>query len=217
MAYLKEWAPRAHNDLALRLPDVLPRAAHGKGRATCLDADEAARARGGRRLPRPALQPALVPGQLPRLGIAGALGQARGVRGGVQASGREAAEKRLQLAPRIRGVAAPAAVRGPRADAGCLVQQRGIPAARCDGGDALVAGGRPGVGCHDREGRPALRRRADRDLQSAGAEGGHGEPPQEHRVPVRRVTRRPCTGERSVRGAHPLQAIISIGSSPGAP
>jgi adenine-specific DNA-methyltransferase len=43
MAYLKEWAPRAHNDLELRLPDVLPRAAHGKGRATCLDAHEAAR------------------------------------------------------------------------------------------------------------------------------------------------------------------------------
>jgi adenine-specific DNA-methyltransferase len=43
MAYLKEWAPRAHNDLELRVPDVLPRAAHGKGRATCLDALEAAR------------------------------------------------------------------------------------------------------------------------------------------------------------------------------
>jgi adenine-specific DNA-methyltransferase len=43
MAYLKEWAPRAHNDLVLRVPDVLPRAAHGKGRATCLDALEAAR------------------------------------------------------------------------------------------------------------------------------------------------------------------------------
>ena len=43
MAYLKEWAPRALNDLELRVPDVLPRAAHGKGRATCLDALEAAR------------------------------------------------------------------------------------------------------------------------------------------------------------------------------
>lgn len=42
MAYLKSWAPRAHNDLELRLPDVLPRAAHGKGSATCLDAFEAA-------------------------------------------------------------------------------------------------------------------------------------------------------------------------------
>lgn len=43
MAYLKTWAPRAHNDLELRVPHVLPRARHGKGRATCLDALEAAR------------------------------------------------------------------------------------------------------------------------------------------------------------------------------
>ncbi len=42
MAYLKSWAPRAHNDLELRVPDVLPRAAHGKGCATCLDAFDAA-------------------------------------------------------------------------------------------------------------------------------------------------------------------------------
>ncbi len=41
MAYLKSWAPRAFNELELRVPDVLPRAAHGKGRATCLDALEA--------------------------------------------------------------------------------------------------------------------------------------------------------------------------------
>lgn len=42
MAYLKTWAPRAHNDLELRVPDVLARAKHGKGQATCLDALEAA-------------------------------------------------------------------------------------------------------------------------------------------------------------------------------
>jgi adenine-specific DNA-methyltransferase len=42
MAYLKQWAPRAHRDLALRVPDVLPRAHHGKGQATCLDALRAA-------------------------------------------------------------------------------------------------------------------------------------------------------------------------------
>lgn len=42
MAYLKRWAPRSHNDLELRVPEVLPRAKHGKGRATCLDALEAA-------------------------------------------------------------------------------------------------------------------------------------------------------------------------------
>lgn len=42
MAYLKGWAPRAYNDLELRMPEVLPRARHGKARATCLDALEAA-------------------------------------------------------------------------------------------------------------------------------------------------------------------------------
>jgi adenine-specific DNA-methyltransferase len=43
MAYLKNWAARSHNDLELRVPDVLPRAKHGKGQATCLDALEAAK------------------------------------------------------------------------------------------------------------------------------------------------------------------------------
>ncbi len=42
MAYLKQWAARAHNDLELRLPDILPRAAHGKGSAHALDAMQAA-------------------------------------------------------------------------------------------------------------------------------------------------------------------------------
>ncbi|MCS6901303.1 MAG: DNA adenine methylase [Myxococcales bacterium] len=42
MAYLKEWAPRAHNDLELRLPEVLPRAKHGKGWAYQGDAAEMA-------------------------------------------------------------------------------------------------------------------------------------------------------------------------------
>lgn len=42
MAYLKTWAPRAHNDLELRVPEVLPRAKHGKGQATFMDALEAA-------------------------------------------------------------------------------------------------------------------------------------------------------------------------------
>jgi adenine-specific DNA-methyltransferase len=42
MAYLKAWAPRSYNDLVLRVPRVLPRAAHGKGEAHCLDAADAA-------------------------------------------------------------------------------------------------------------------------------------------------------------------------------
>lgn len=43
MAYLKTWAARAFNDLELRVPNILPRARHGKGQATCLDALEAAK------------------------------------------------------------------------------------------------------------------------------------------------------------------------------
>jgi adenine-specific DNA-methyltransferase len=43
MAYLKRWAPRAFNDLELRMPDVLPRPAAGRSAALCLDAPEAAR------------------------------------------------------------------------------------------------------------------------------------------------------------------------------
>lgn len=42
MAWLKSWAARAGNDLELRVPDVLPRAAAGKGEAHQLDAREAA-------------------------------------------------------------------------------------------------------------------------------------------------------------------------------
>ena len=42
MAYLKEWAPRAHNDLVLRVPQILPMARCGKGSAYKMDALEAA-------------------------------------------------------------------------------------------------------------------------------------------------------------------------------
>lgn len=42
MAYLKAWAPRSHNALELRVPDLLPRAAAGRGEAHGLDAVEAA-------------------------------------------------------------------------------------------------------------------------------------------------------------------------------
>jgi len=42
MAYLKQWSQRSYNTLQMRLPDVLPRARHGKGEAHCLDAFDAA-------------------------------------------------------------------------------------------------------------------------------------------------------------------------------
>ncbi len=43
MAYLKAWAPRALQDLSLRVPRLLPRAPHGPGAAHRLDAADAAR------------------------------------------------------------------------------------------------------------------------------------------------------------------------------
>lgn len=42
MAYLKSWAPRAYNDLELRLPRVLPRSPNGRCEAHCLEARVAA-------------------------------------------------------------------------------------------------------------------------------------------------------------------------------
>lgn len=41
MAFLKEWAPRSFAQLELRLPELLPRAAAGKGQASELDAHDA--------------------------------------------------------------------------------------------------------------------------------------------------------------------------------
>ncbi len=43
MAYLKQWAPRSHNDLQLRLPELFPQPAAGKCEAHRLDAIDAAR------------------------------------------------------------------------------------------------------------------------------------------------------------------------------
>lgn len=42
MAYLKQWAPRAHNDLELRVPNLLPQSQNGKSAATCAEAVDAA-------------------------------------------------------------------------------------------------------------------------------------------------------------------------------
>lgn len=43
MAYLKQWAARAYNDLCLRLPDVLPGVQYGKCEAHCHEAQDAAK------------------------------------------------------------------------------------------------------------------------------------------------------------------------------
>lgn len=41
MAFLKEWAARAHQDMKLRLPLISPKSLHGPGAAYCLDALDA--------------------------------------------------------------------------------------------------------------------------------------------------------------------------------
>jgi adenine-specific DNA-methyltransferase len=43
MAYVKDWAPRSYNPLALRMPDVLPAVAHGRCQALRMDANQAVR------------------------------------------------------------------------------------------------------------------------------------------------------------------------------
>ncbi len=43
MAYLKQWAKRAHNDLEMRVPNLVAQPSAGKGAATCMDALAAAR------------------------------------------------------------------------------------------------------------------------------------------------------------------------------
>jgi adenine-specific DNA-methyltransferase len=43
MAFLKGWSPRSYNEISLRVPNLLPRARHGRGEAWQLDALDAAR------------------------------------------------------------------------------------------------------------------------------------------------------------------------------
>ena len=84
MAYLKRWAPRASNPLDLREPAPIAGPA-GDGR---LCGRERARGDAGRDRPgvrRSALQPALVSGQLPRVGDARPWRPARALRRGLQA------------------------------------------------------------------------------------------------------------------------------------
>ena len=214
MAYLKEWAPRAHNDLELRLPDVLPRAAHGKGCATCLDAQEAARTLEAdvAYLDPPYNQhsylgnyhiwESLVRWDKPEVyGVACKRVDVK--------ERRSIFNSRPKSADALRRLLAAIACPG----AGGVVQQRGVPVAWRDGVDARVPVQRRRHGHHHRERFQAVRRSADRHLQSAGAEGGDGQPPAEHRIPVRRVAGGSCrVNPQSVFRTR--SRIISMGSSP---
>ena len=90
MAYVKQWAPRSFKPLELRVPELLD----GPGRAIQGDAVALAASSGspGAGALRPgisgsAVQPAPVFHQLSRVGDAGGLGCARGLRRGPQAAG----------------------------------------------------------------------------------------------------------------------------------
>ena len=133
------------------------------------EAWEAAATEVGSRLPRPAVQPAQLPLELPRLGDARAVGRARRP----TAWRASATDCRTHKSPfnskpgirpglRARARRAAVAVR-PR-----LLQRRGAHRPRRDGGDARRARPRHGL----RGGPPALRRRTDRDLQPPGEKVG---------------------------------------------
>ena len=92
MAYVKQWAPRSAKPLELRVPELLPGSGtRHPGRCSRADHHPRLRHRPGTwplrlGVPRSAVQPTPVLHQLPRLGDAGGLGRARGLRGGPQAA-----------------------------------------------------------------------------------------------------------------------------------
>ena len=87
MAYLKQWAPRAHQPLDPAGAGADSRARAG-GAGRCLCAGRLARPRPGRPgLPRPSLQPAPLRRQLPRVGDHRGLGRPGPLRRGLQARG----------------------------------------------------------------------------------------------------------------------------------
>ena len=125
MAYLKAWAPRSYNPLELRLPEPVPGPVGDGVAPRCERARAAARRRP--RLRRPAVQPALVLLQLPRVGNPRALGRAGDVRRREQARGLPRASERLQLEARGAGRAGRADRGAPLAMGACFAVRRGFP------------------------------------------------------------------------------------------
>ena len=129
MAYLKRWAPRAGNPLELREPEAVAGPAGEVGLRRC----QPGRGRPGRDrsgLRRPALQPALLPRQLPRVGDAGARRPARALRRCLQASRLPHSQEPLQLPPRgVDGARGPARARLDPVDRRLGVG-RGLPRSR---------------------------------------------------------------------------------------
>ena len=194
MAYLKAWAPRSYNELALRLPEPV---AGPAGTVSRLDANVLApRARRRSRLHRPAVQPALVLLQLPRVGDARPLGRARELRRREQARRLPRAAERLQLEAqraRARSRSCSASIRAPWLLVS--VSNEGFH----DAGELARAPVRARLRRPDRRRLEALRRRADRDLQPFGREGRHRLAPAKPRDPAHRRARTACSSRTVAR------------------
>ena len=154
MAYVKQWAPRSAKPLELRVPELLD----GPGRAIQGDAVALtirASGRPGRTralrpgVPGSAVQPAPVFHQLPRVGDAGGLGRARGLRRGPQAARcpRPIHALRLQLEADDAGGAGVGGAVGGLRPARAVLQQRVVAGVGGARGDVLHPGdGRPAAG-----------------------------------------------------------------------
>ena len=110
MAYLKAWAPRSYNDARAAAARAGRRARAGT-RVPARRERARAAARRRPRLRRPAVQPALVLLQLPRVGDPRALGRAGDLRRREQARRLPRAAERLQLEARGAGARSPSCSR----------------------------------------------------------------------------------------------------------
>ena len=199
MAYLKQWAPRAHQDLELRRPDLLPGRGHTVAGDAMTTVDELPR--GGPGLPRPAVQPAPLLHQLPHLGDAGPLGRPRALRRRVQADrqpGRRHQE-RLQRQARDAGRAGERDPARAGRGRGRVLQRRVLGHPGAD--DPLAARGRTRGRPGARLRQQAVRRRADRHLQPVRREGRPGLAPPQRRAtsssPARRDKVEAARGQSS--------------------
>ena len=138
MAYLKDWAPRAYNDLELRDPEFFP------GRFRRSGQRQADHQRTGvlrLRLPRSAVQPASVLHQLPRLRDAGCVGSLEHY--GIackRIDSRDASTKSVFNREAQHGLGPASTIAAVDAESRALVQQRGVDIA--DRAEEMCAGDR---------------------------------------------------------------------------
>ena len=176
MAYLKRWAPRASNPLQLREPTAVPGPA---GTPRMGDANQLAaelrRRRSG--LPRPALQPAQLRRELPRVGDDRPKRRTRPLRRRLQAARRARASQPLQLEDAGVGRARRPGVQPDDTLADGVVLERGVPRAGRRAGTAGAAAPRG----RRRDRRAPLRGRAHRHPQPLRRAGRTRLAPAQHR------------------------------------